>query len=439
VRNPIADLYRATGVALGRHPRDRAALDAYRARHLRRVVRHAYDAVPFYRRLFDGAGVHPDRIRDVADLQALPIVSKQDLRTSPAADTIARGCDPERLFERWTSGSTGQPFLVRKSWLDQQIQGAFRYRSMRDYRMRWGDRHAMVMFHFPERRSKIPQIGAALARAGLYHQTRIDCTAPEATILQGLRRLQPDIISGYPSALVRVAEWVARNGKTAPRPRFVVTDSEQLTPMARQLLRTVFAAPVYDLYDCFETNMIAWQCPRLDLLHICEDAVIVEVLREGRPAAMGESGEVVITALFARATPYIRYRIGDIATLGPAPCPCGQLYGTLKAVQGRVADFFKLSDGRMAHPYALAGPLLRQTWIGRFQLVQHGQAQFVAKVVPIGKPTMQELDRAEAALAALSAEYGVAIRLALVDDIPVGAGGKHQPYVPFTATETRAE
>ena len=56
----------------------------YRDAHLRKLVRHAYDTVPYYHNLFNDGGVNPDRIRTVDDLQCLPILTKQKIQKDPS-------------------------------------------------------------------------------------------------------------------------------------------------------------------------------------------------------------------------------------------------------------------------------------------------------------------------------------------------------------------
>ena len=81
--------------------------------------------------------------------------------------------------------------------------------------------------------------------------------------------------------------------------------------MRRHITET-FAAPVFNLYASNEFNVIAWECQETGELHTCDDGVIIEVLKDGRPAAAGERGEVVGTNLHSFAMPLIRFRLGDI-------------------------------------------------------------------------------------------------------------------------------
>ncbi|MDP6439464.1 MAG: hypothetical protein QGH74_07515 [Candidatus Brocadiia bacterium] len=98
---------------------------------LRRLVAHAYGHVPYYRRLFDRNGINPQDIRTVGDLRAIPITEKNDLRDVPVADTVARGVDPGGLESSRTSGSSGEPFTIRSTWLEARIWCLLWARAMR--------------------------------------------------------------------------------------------------------------------------------------------------------------------------------------------------------------------------------------------------------------------------------------------------------------------
>lgn len=71
----------------------------YQNRCLSKVVRHAYDTVPFYRRKFDAVGLNPDKIKTVEDLSRLPIISKSDIRQN-ADDFISSDYPKESLRDR---------------------------------------------------------------------------------------------------------------------------------------------------------------------------------------------------------------------------------------------------------------------------------------------------------------------------------------------------
>jgi phenylacetate-CoA ligase len=130
----------------------------------------------------------------------------------------------------------------------------------------------------------------------------------------------------------------------------VHTLGEPLTPDVRAACREAWGVPVRDAYSCEELGFIALQCPLHEHYHVQSESVLVEILdEEGRPAAPGQIGAVVLTALHSFAMPLIRYAIGDYAEVGE-DCPCGRRLPVLKRIWGRRRNQVTLPDGRCAWP-----------------------------------------------------------------------------------------
>jgi phenylacetate-CoA ligase len=412
-----------------RHARaSRDELVEFQSARLRRIARHAWTHVPFYRALFDRAGVRPEDVRGVEDLARMPIVEKAELRRQPLPEIAARGVDPERLLARHTSGSTGRPFTIRRTRAEDRLLHLFRMRAHRQCGVRAFDRIASLVEPTigGDERNRVRSLRHAL---GISRRRALSCFEPPETTLRQLDALAPAVIAGYPSALALVAQRLRRAEFPRVRPRTVLAGGEPLEPHVRARIAQAFAAPVFDLYGAHEFNLVAWQCPRGDALHVCDDNVIVEVLHDGRPAAEGERGEVVATGLHGFAMPFIRYRLGDIATRGAASCRCGQPFSTLSAIDGRTAHYLSLR-GRTVHPFELTGRLLEGdvSWIDRHQLAQESPDAVVLRIAPLAPPPAGALERLER-IAREVLGAGIGFRLELVDAFPPDPGGKFRSYV----------
>ena len=111
-----------TARAVRRHSRaDRAELDAFRDARLRQLLVQAYERVPYYRKLFDRHRLHPRHTRGAVDLDLIPITSKQDLQQQPHEDVLASAVDPDRLLSVCTTGSSGEPFTVHRTWAEDKL------------------------------------------------------------------------------------------------------------------------------------------------------------------------------------------------------------------------------------------------------------------------------------------------------------------------------
>src|SRR5262249_36059664 len=138
------------------------------------------------------------------------------------------------------------------------------------------------------------------------------------------------------------------HGGAGFRPRGILAAAMVLHDWERRTIEAVFDCPVTNRYGCEEVSLIACECERHDGLHINADGVYVEVLRhDGTPAAPGEAGAVVVTALANRAMPILRYQVGDMAVASDRCCPCGRGLPLLECIEGRVADYVVTPSGQL--------------------------------------------------------------------------------------------
>ncbi|MBA3497187.1 MAG: phenylacetate--CoA ligase family protein, partial [Gemmatimonadales bacterium] len=406
----------------------RAQLEAYQDRAVARLVAHAYDRVPFYREVYQAAGVRPEQVRSVADLARLPLVTKDELRARAVGELLARGLDPGRLLSISTTGSTGRPIRIYNTWLEYRILHLFRLRAHRQFGRRVGDRIAEIDQPIPPHPNDKKIIGRTLRALGLEARLQLSVYEPDDVLLDRLEAFAPDMVTAYPNVLIRLGRALRERPRRRLRPRFLLTNSEVLSPSARAELRTSWDAEVFQFYDCHECNLIAWDCAAGHGLHCNEDVAVVEVLRNGVPAATGERGEIAITSLHSYAMPFVRFCLGDVATRGPSPCPCGQPFATLQAVEGRMVDFFRLPGGRWLHPYRLIENVDADgvEWIQQYRLVQEREDRIVFNVVPTPRATAERLEAFRRyAAAAVGPEVEVVVRF--VETLEIGPGGKLRP------------
>jgi phenylacetate-CoA ligase len=374
--------------------------------------------------VFRRSGVSPDDIRTAADLAALPLTSTGDYRMRPLAETLARHARPDSLVERATSGSSGRPFVIRRTVWEDHLINQFRWRAYASFGLRLRDRIAGVRLCTPSH-----QRGSLLGRArqavGVRRQHDVNSLASATEILQRLAALRPDAVMGYPSVLAHVASHRLMAGRPVVRPRLIVTGGETLVPFRRERIAAGFGARVFDIYGAHEFNLLAWECSRGGGYHVCDDNVALEILRDGRPAGPGERGEVVATALHCYAMPFLRYQLGDVATRGPEPCPCGQPFSTLRAVEGRMHDYFRMPDGSLLHPDTVVVPIMEAEapWFDRYRLTQERVDRIVLQILPFERPTPERLARVRQ-LGAGHLPPGVSFHVEVVERFDADGSGK---------------
>jgi phenylacetate-CoA ligase len=420
----------ATAIAIRRHPAaSRSALTEFQNHRLRRIVEHAYNRVPYYRRLFDSVGVHPQHVKGVADLQRIPITTKADIKHLPLSDLLANGTDPAKLIEHSTGGSTGEPFTVRRSWLEERVLGELRRRTLRLYGASSGAIVVVATFHHRPHRNDNRFVELVLNAFGRYRVRSIFCLQSPESLLRQFKEMAPDVIGGYAGVLSRLAHVIAESGVKTHRPQFLLSGGEVLSDSAAKRISTAFGAPIHDTYSSHEFSRIAWQCPATGDYHRCDDGVITEVLRNDQPVDAGEEGEIVGTALHSYAMPFIRYRLGDVATQGRDSCLCGQPFSTLGKIQGRVVDYFTMPDGALLHPYQIAAGLKDQGlhWVAQYQLIQQSERQIVLKAVPRIPPAEDDIAEMKRSVESVIGN-SVSFDIEIVDRLDLEDRGKFRVY-----------
>jgi phenylacetate-CoA ligase len=123
--------------------------------------------------------------------------------------------------------------------------------------------------------------------------------------------------------------------------------------------------------------------------------------------------------------PFIRYRLGDIATRGERHPNCSQPFSSIRSIQGRMIDYFPLPDGRVIHPYQILSSFIggRDGWIRQYQLLQEREDLIVLRVQPAQAPDSEHLVALEQSVVSLLGPT-VDFRVQLVDDLPLEESGK---------------
>jgi phenylacetate-CoA ligase len=197
-----------------------------------------------------------------------------------------------------------------------------------------------------------------MARLGLLRKYTVPFGISLEQQIRVIQSIKPTVLEGYASRLSEVARETIRKGIRDLRPKLVVSNSEQLNSDSRSKIRKAFGVEPVNVYDSWEFGIVAWECPKHEGLHVNEDLLKVEIVKDdGTPAGPGEEGELVITDLFNKAMPLIRYGTGDIAVRKETPCTCGRTFFLLNGISGRESERCIFSDGT----YAMATTALN--WI----------------------------------------------------------------------------
>ncbi len=329
------------------------------------MLRHCHRRVPYYRRLFQQAGLTPADITGPRDLARLPVSGRAELAACPV-EQLTAGPARGRVAALRSSGTSGTPFTTRLDRPDVLRRRLAYLRMQRTMGRRPDDLLVAVV---PRRCGVSPRDHVQLLNFRL-REEYLPLDADPCAILRRLREARPDLLLGYASVLLDLARR-ARDRGQGPRPRLVLSTAEHWLPGQRQEVCDAFGAPVLDYYSASECGIVAWQCHQRRGYHLDLDNLVVELLDDhGRPVPPGEPGVVVVTSLLNFFQPFVRYRLGDVAALTPGPCSCGVTLPLLQLHHGRLEDHLRLPGGRRMSPYRVMIAMDRVQGLGRYQVVQ---------------------------------------------------------------------
>ena len=313
---------------------------------LKKLLDHAYENVPFYQEHFKKLGLTPQDIKTEEDFRQFPFLTKDDIRKNPD-DLIAKNYARDKMKRKATSGSTGVPLVLYRDLDYNSADVAAFTRARRWFGYELGDKIAWIW----GRRDSIP---AKMTLKQMIKRERwFDGYRPTPETLQEyaetLLQWQPTIIAGYGNVIYVFAEYLANQNIAGIRPKVIETTGMTIWPHERQKIEEVFQCPVSDRYSSHEAGaIISAECPHGNK-HIFNDFCYVEIIKDGRPAAPGEMGEVIITPLHSFGMPLIRYQMADIATFADSQCSCGRGLPVLRELVGRTTSIFTLPSGKFLY------------------------------------------------------------------------------------------
>jgi phenylacetate-coenzyme A ligase PaaK-like adenylate-forming protein len=420
------------------------ALERLQAKRLRAMVAHAKRHCPYYGDSLRGL--------DGSELGSLPILSKAQLHenwdqiASDRALTIRRANSfleggprfSDRLLGRYlvmaTSGSTGvrTPFAFSSGEWETLMAATVRLSRWRDG---FGPSATMAMI-LPSARSSSAGAPMSLRYAEFALAVKggalFDIAEPIDQLVEKLNRFQPTRLSTFSSMLSLLADEQA-SGRLRLSLQGVQSSSEVLDPDTSRRVEAAFGVRPHNLYAMTEGGTIAATCGQRNGLHILEDGNLIEVVDDdGRAVAPGTFGSrVLVTNLWYRTMPLIRYEVTDRLMLSPSPCACGLPYRLIQQIEGRSADLisFVAADGKR---HQLAPWQIQSLFSGQhvrlWQAVSLGSG-VCFRIVPGERTSRSSLEEAiRSGLAGYGAQ-GVAVAFDYRDHIAAGHTGKVKRFV----------
>ncbi|MDJ0849694.1 MAG: hypothetical protein QNK04_15085 [Myxococcota bacterium] len=361
-----------------------ASLDELRELQRRRLdalVEVARENVPYYRDLPPPSCEKDPEAAIQETLSRIPPLEKRAYRDQPWA-FLSRHVPRRRLRSGQTSGTTGTalPLWHTPETLAEEYATVWRLRrrcgvDIRDPHLTFA---GQIVVPFGQTSPPFWRTNAYGSQAlfSIYHMTPHNLRA----YVDAIHELPARYVQGYPSSIHIVARALLEAGRPLPPGRIaaVFTSSESLLAFQRESIEKAFGAPILDRYGASEFAVSMTQCDA-GRLHSDMEFCIVE-LEPQEETEDSVTGPLLITGLSQDATPFFRYRIGDVGTRAKTPCPCGRAGDSFFEVDGRIEDYVLTPDGRLVGRMDHA--FKEQLDVAEAQIVQTSAHSLDVLVVP---------------------------------------------------------
>lgn len=304
------------------------------------IVEYHIKNTPFYKKLLGETRAQ--------DWQHIPILTKAHLQ-QPLEKRLSIEYDIKNVYINKTSGSSGHPFVFAKDKACHALTWAIIQERFGWYDIDFNHSLQARFYGIPldfigNRRERLKD---TLSRRYRFPIFNLDDTQLEKALT--LFKKKPFVyINGYTSSIVLFAKYLKKTNRflktICPSLKACVVTSEMLFEDDRKLLETQFQVPVINEYGASELDLIGFQNPEGDF-QLNSESLFIEILDEANhPVPLGQEGRIVLTSLYNKAHPFIRYEVGDIGILSEKSTSKKTI---LEKLVGRTNDIARLPSGKV--------------------------------------------------------------------------------------------
>jgi phenylacetate-CoA ligase len=363
----------------------------------------------------------------------LPIMTKKDFQ-KPLLERLSNGFSTKNVYVNKTSGSSGDPFIFAKDKFSHALTWANIINRFGWHGIDFNSSYQARFYGIP-----LDFIGNRKERFKdfLSNRFRFSIFDLSDNVLQGfLKKFETkkfDYINGYTSSIVLFAKFLQQKNiilkNICPTLKVCVVTSEMLFEEDKILLEKQFGVPIVNEYGASELDLIAFQNPN-DEWQVNSETLFVEILDdENNVLPYGKEGRIVITSLFNKAHPFIRYDIGDIGILDTKSTPKKPI---LKQLIGRTNDIAILPSGKkspgLTFYYVTKSIIEDDGNVKEFVIKQTKIDTFEIEYVSQTKLNLEQIHKIEAAIA-LYLEKGLVFTFIRKEKLERSKSGKLKQFV----------
>lgn len=344
-------------------------IQTYQFKQLKKLVEHAFQNVPLYREKWTDAGLSPDDLTTLEDLNKFPLITKDDFRKGYPEKTVAHGYKYRKNYQVGTSGSTGSSIKMLysrdKTFFEIAAMSLYSVNMHLDYNLK------TYLTFFVENDQSMEILASREFKTKHYFQ--YNALEPPEKQIRELGRIQPDCLATYPSVLKNISIYAQEHNLELYQPSLILASGETLDDHTKSLIKRTFHCDLLEAYISTEGGIMAVECSKHKGMHLFPGKLLVQFADDqGNNLPDGEYGNIVITDLINYATPVIRYAgMGDISAFKKEECSCKMKYFPLiERIAGRRTDTVVLPGRKLIHPLSLTRVMDHKPGVARFQIRQ---------------------------------------------------------------------
>ena len=404
-------------------------LKEYQNEQLNKLLRHASQHVPYYRKILQECGVlREGNIIDLDKFSEIPFLTKSIIREH-FEELKSDDLDRRDWFQNTSGGSTGEPVIFiqdrgytnrshAKTILSKKMAGKDLCEPEIDL---WGSTRDL----FRETKGLRTKIDNFIMNRRLFNCFKMSQEDMREYIRQ-INLVRPKLIFAYAQSAYELGRFSLEQSLPIEGVGAVMTSANTLYPFMREIITQAFHAPVFNHYGSREVGSIATECEAHLGLHVHMETQFVEIINDqGRPCKPGEEGEIVITNLINYAMPLIRYRIGDRGIWSSQKCICGRGSSLLKTITGRIGGIFLTKEGDKVYGGYFTRLIYFRNWVQKFQFIQEELELIKVKIKKKAEPPIEDLKKIEEGIRLVMGQ-SCKVEFEFVDDIPPLSSGKYQ-------------
>jgi len=363
----------------------------YQNKQIKKMVKFAF-TVPLYHDKYKKFGIYPDDIKTIKDLEKIPTVSKDDFKNYYPDGIVSSEIDKNKLIQVSTSGTTGKSLSIYVDMFDIVV-GLFGYiRSIKEHGINWRKDKLTIIADFAPHTVETGYINRGLQlnlNLNIFFKNIqwLNTNDPPEEIIKQIDNFKPDFIGGYLGMLGHLALLKENGFGKNISPRAIAATGAPLTLPLKNLIKKSFNAEIFESYGSTESGPIAFTCKN-GKFHVMSDFVYLEFFKNGKPVISEEAGKLVITKLYGKGTPIIRYdAINDIVSPLLETCDCGLSGSLLKKIYGRDDISIYTADGRILLPSSFGSIFgkilyeLKTNKLKNVRIIQHSLSKIEIQVV----------------------------------------------------------